>query len=430
MMEGLLLIGLFVLLLLLGVPIAFVIGIVAYVGIVMIGNIPVTTMVQSMFAGLDSFVLLAVPLFILAANLMNQGKISERLIRFAIMLVGHIRGGLAQANIVVSMFFGGISGSSTADTAGVGKILIPSMVKEKYSKETAVAVTASSSTMGMIIPPSIPMVIYGSLVSVSVGKMFLAGIVPGLALGLGLMILVWFFAHRYEYPRHNRVKVKKVLAEGVKSLPPLFTPVIIIGGIMGGFVTPTEAAILACIYAFLLSFLVYRSIRLRDLPEILFDTLKLSSLTLIALSTATALGRLISYYNVPQKVGVFFDTFFPSPWLFLLAVILLFLFVGMYMDTVPAIILFVPIVLPTATAFGIDPIHFGIVIMLCLAVGLITPPYGLCLLLASSIAKLSVGRSFRALIPHLLVILFIILLVAYIPSIAMWIPDTFGNASQ
>ncbi|SDC71587.1 TRAP transporter, DctM subunit [Melghirimyces thermohalophilus] len=430
MMEGLLLIGLFVLLLLLGVPIAFVIGIVAYVGIVMIGNIPVTTMVQSMFAGLDSFVLLAVPLFILAANLMNQGEISERLIRFAIMLVGHIRGGLAQANIVVSMFFGGISGSSTADTAGVGKILIPSMVKEKYSKETAVAVTASSSTMGMIIPPSIPMVIYGSLVSVSVGKMFLAGIVPGLALGLGLMILVWFFAHRHEYPRHDRVKVKKVLAEGVKSLPPLFTPVIIIGGIMGGFVTPTEAAILACIYAFLLSFLVYRSIRLRDLPEILFDTLKLSSLTLIALSTATALGRLISYYNVPQKVGVFFDTFFPYPWLFLLAVILLFLFVGMYMDTVPAIILFVPIVLPTATAFGIDPIHFGIVIMLCLAVGLITPPYGLCLLLASSIAKLSVGRSFRALIPYLLVILFIILLVAYIPSIAMWIPDTFGNASQ
>nr|WP_319592848.1 TRAP transporter large permease [Salicibibacter halophilus] len=402
---------------------AFAIGIVAYVGIVILDTIPVTMVVQSMFAGLESFVLIAVPLFILAANIMNKGDISERLINLAIALIGHIRGGLAQANIVVSMFFGGISGAAQADTAGVGKVLIPSMIRENYSKDTSVAVTAASSTMGIIIPPSIPMVVYGGLTNVSVGQMFMGGIIPGVLMGLGMMAMVGYMSHRHQYPRHKRLQLKEIAIQAVKSIPPLLTPVIILGGIIGGFVTPTEAAILACLYAFILAYFFYRTIKIKDLPGILYDTLMLSSLTLFALATATALGRLISYYNVPVIVSGFFETALPYEWMFLLTVILLFLFIGMFLDTIPAIILFVPIVLPTAMDFGIDPVHFGIIIMMCLAVGLVTPPYGLCLLLASSIAKLPIGRSFIALLPYIGITILVILIISFVPQLFMWVPE-------
>lgn len=425
-MIGLFLLLLFFALMILGVPIAFVIGIVSYIGFFILGTIDLQAVVQQMFSGLESFILIAVPLFILAANIMNQGKISERLIKFATALVGHIRGGLAQANIVVSMFFGGISGASTADTAGVGKILIPSMIKENYSKGTSVAVTAASSTMGMIIPPSIPMVIYGSVAGVSVGRMFLGGIIPGLAIGVSLMILVGIISHRRKYPKHQRLKFKEVAVQAMQAIPPLLTPVIILGGIVGGFVTPTEAAVLACLYAFFLSFFIYKTIKIKDLPEIVYDTLKLSSLTLFALATATSLGRLISYYNLPSVISGFFEQSLPFEWMFLLIVIALFLIVGMFMDTVPSIILFVPIVLPAALDLGIDPIHFGIIIMMCLAVGLVTPPYGLCLLLASKIAKLPIGQSFYATIPYIGVILIVILIITFIPGIFMWLPNLFN----
>ncbi|RSL30283.1 TRAP transporter large permease [Salibacterium salarium] len=424
-MTGIFLVLLFFGLMLIGVPIAFVIGIVSYVGFFILDSIPLQSVVQQMFSGLESFILLAVPLFIFAANIMNQGKISERLVQFAVALVGHIRGGLAHANVVVSMFFGGISGASTADTAGVGKILIPSMTNENYRKETAVAVTAASSTMGMIIPPSIPMVIYGSLAGVSVGKMFLGGVIPGIAIALCLMALIGVISHRNNYPKHQRLKLKEIISQGIKSIPPLLTPIIILGGIVGGIVTPTEAAILACLYAFVLSFFVYRSIKIKDLPGIVYDTLKLSSLTLFALATATSLGRLISYYNVPRLIENFFANALPYDWMFMAAVIILFLIVGMFMDTIPSIVLFVPIVLPTATQVGMDPIHFGIVVMMCLAVGLVTPPYGLCLLLASKIAELPIGRSFYATIPYIAAILLVIGIVAFVPEVAMWLPETF-----
>ncbi|WP_059103024.1 TRAP transporter large permease [Shouchella shacheensis] len=422
-MTGILLVGLFIGLLFLGVPIAFSIGIVAFIGIWMLDSVPLELIVQSMFSGLESFILLAVPLFILAANIMNQGQISDRLIKLAVAMVGHIRGGLAQANIVVSMFFGGISGSAQADTAGVGKILIPSMIKEGYHKGTAVGTTAASSTMGMLIPPSIPMVVYGSVTSVSVGQMFVGGVIPGLLMGVAMMGLVGFVSHREAYPRHKRVKMKDIGRQFVRCVPPLLTPVIILGGIVGGFVTATEAAIIACLYAFILAMFVYRSITIKDLTEIVYDTIKLSSLTLFALATASALGRLFSYYRVPDQIARVFENSFPQEWMFLLAVILLFLFIGMFLDAIPAMILFVPIVLPASEAFGIDPVHFGIVIVMCLAVGLITPPYGLCMLLASSIAKLSVSRSIVSLLPYVGIIIAAITVVAFLPQLALWLPS-------
>lgn len=422
-MTGIILVALFLVLLFIGLPIAFTIGIVAFVGIWMLGTIPLQMVVQTMFTGLESFILLAIPLFILAANIMNQGKISERLITLAVAMVGHIRGGLAQANIVVSMFFGGISGSAQADTAGVGKILIPSMMKEGYSKDTAVGTTAASSTMGMLIPPSIPMVVYGSVTSVSVGQMFIGGVIPGLLMGVAMMGLVGFISHRNDYPRHDRVEWKEIGRQFVRCVPPLLTPVIILGGIIGGFITATEAAIIACVYALILAMFVYKSIKLKDLPEIIYDTIKLSSLTLFALATASALGRLFSYYRVPDLIASYFENTFSQGWMFLIAIILLFLFIGMFLDAIPAMILFVPIVLPASEALNIDPVHFGIVIVMCLAVGLITPPYGLCLLLASAIAKLSVSRSIVALLPFVAIIIVTILVVAFVPQLATWLPS-------
>ncbi|SFH24431.1 TRAP transporter, DctM subunit [Desulfotomaculum arcticum] len=421
-MVGIMSIIIFLLLLIIGVPISFVIGIVAYFGIVMLPDVPEITVVQKMFSGLDSFILLAVPLFILAANLMNHGKISDKLINFSIAMVGHIRGGLAHANVVVSMFFAGISGSSQADTAGVGKVLIPSMVKESYGKETALAVTAASSTIGIIIPPSIPMVIYGSLAGASVGALFLAGFVPGILIGLGMMVLIYIFSLKHNYHKHERVTFVDFIKKFITTIPPILTPAIIIGGIVGGIVTPTEAAVLACIYAFILSKFVYRTLKWGEIPDILIDTLKLSSISLFALATASALGELLSYYNVSQNVAQFFANNLPYTPVFMLAVIALFLFLGTFMDAIPAMILFVPVVLPAAKQLGISEIHLGLVIVVCLAMGLITPPYGLCLLLASSIAEVPVVRSFVAVLPYLGVILLVLLLIAYFPHLIFAVP--------
>ncbi|MBZ4655313.1 MAG: C4-dicarboxylate transport system permease large protein [Peptococcaceae bacterium] len=429
-MVGIIAIIAFLFFLVIGVPIAFVIGFVSVLGIYLL-DVPLITVVQKMFTGLDSFVLLAVPLFILAASLMNEGMISDKLIRFSIALVGHIRGGLAHANVVVSMFFAGISGSSQADTAGIGSVLIPNMIKEGYSKETAVAVTAASSTIGIIIPPSIPMVIYGSLAGASVGALFLGGFIPGVLIGLAQMAVAYVVSVKHGYPKYPRITLREFIKVFAESLPPLLTPAIILGGIIGGFVTPTEAAVLACIYAFFISMFWYKTLKWKNVPVILRDTLKLCSLSLFALSTASALGELMSYYKVSTIVSQFFATSLPYPSVFMLAVVLLFLFLGTFMDAIPAMILFVPVLLPAAKTLGISEIHLGLVTVICLAIGLITPPYGLCLLLAGSIAKLPVGRSFIAVIPYLLAILAVLLLVTFVPDVALFIPkllkpDWFG----
>lgn len=423
-MTGFAVVLVFLVLLFLGVPIAFVIGWVSILGIYLI-DIPLITVAQKMYSGLDSFVLLAVPLFLLAANLMNAGKISDMLIRMSIGLVGHIKGGLGHANVVVSMFFAGVSGSSSADVAGVGSILIPNMIKEGFSKGTAVAVTASSATIGNIIPPSIFMVVYGSLANASVGALFLAGFVPGILVGLSQMTVLYIISVRHDYPRHSRMKLRELVPLIIKSLPPLFTPFLILAGIIGGIVTPTEAAVLACIYAFLISKFWYRTLKWSHFPAIFKDTLRLSSLALFALSTAGALGELLSYYQVSETVARFFSSYLPNAHIFLLVVLIFFLLVGTFMDAIPAMILFVPVILPTAHFFGINDIHLGIVITLCLAIGLVTPPYGMCLLLASSIAEMPLARASIAIIPYILAVFFILTLITFFPDIALFVPKLF-----
>ncbi|MBD1378919.1 TRAP transporter large permease [Metabacillus arenae] len=419
---GFLLLGLFIVLMLIGVPIAFVIGIVALLGIFSIPYTPEATVVMKMVNGLDSFVLLAVPLFILAANLMNSGKISEKLIDLALAIVGPIRGGLAHANILVSMMFAGVSGAAQADAAGVGKILIPSMLRKGYDKETSVGVTAASSTIGVIIPPSIPMIIFAGLTNASISALFLGGIIPGILIGLGMMIIVYIIAVKRNYPKAARPDFKKFAKLLIESIPALLTPIIIIGGIISGFFTATEAAAVASLYTFLISMFFYKTLKMKDLPKILMDTLALSSLSLFALACASALGELMSYYRLGTIAQEFFSNNVGSEWLFIIIVIAFFLFVGTFMDAIPAMILFVPIILPTAIKFGVDPVHLGLIVVMTLAIGLATPPYGLVLLIAGKIGELSIERSFIAVIPYLLVILVVLFFIAFLPDLAFFIP--------
>ena len=421
-MSGFLLVLLFLVLIIIGIPIAFSIAIVALVGVMGVPYIPEITVPMKMFNGLNSFVLLAVPLFILAANLMNSGQISQKLIDFSIAIVGHIRGGLAHANILVSMIFAGVSGSSTADTAGVGKILIPNMMNTGYDKETAVGVTAASSTIGVIIPPSIPMIVYAGLTNAPIAALFVAGIVPGVLIGLGMMLVVYAMSFKCGYPKYQKTTMPQFLKLLLDTIPALLTPVIIIGGIVTGWYTATEAAAFACLYALLISMFVYKTLTLRDLPAVLIETLKLSSLSLFALAAASALGELLGYYRVATAAEAFFTTYITSPWIFMTIVIAFFLFIGTFMDAIPAMILFIPVLLPISLKLGIDSVLLGIVTVITLAIGLITPPYGLCLLIASSIGNLPIERSFKAVLPYLTVILVVLVFVAYFPDLSMMLP--------
>lgn len=417
-----LLIVLFVLFVVIGVPISFALGFVSFSGIAMLATVPNTTVFTKMFNGLNSFTLLAVPLFILAANLMNEGEISERLIKVCNACVGHFKGGLAHANILVSMVFAGISGSSQADTAGIGKILIPAMEKQGYDKGTSVGVTAASSTLGSIIPPSITMVVYAGIANVGTGALFMTGLVPGVLLGIAMMAVVAFFADRKHFPRGEKMPAKQVIKMVAEAFPALLTPIILIGGIVSGLFTPTESAAFACIYALIIGIFFYHTIKISRLPGILIETMKLSSLSLFALATANALGELLSYYHLNVLVQQFFVNLAAGKLVFLLIVVAFFMFVGTFMDAVPAMILFVPIILPTATSLGISPIILGLVIVVTLALGLVTPPYGLCLLLAGTISGITIEESFKGVLPYFLSSLAVLALLVLFPEFWLAIP--------
>ncbi|KGQ69346.1 C4-dicarboxylate ABC transporter permease [Chelonobacter oris] len=410
---------LFIVLILIGIPIAFSIAIAALIGIGTISGIPNTMIPMKMFYGLNSYVLLAVPLFVLTATIMNQGNISRKLIDFSLGIVGRCPGGLGHANVMVSMLFAGVSGSSQADTAGIGKILIPNMIDKGYSREMAVGVTAASSTIGSIIPPSITMVIYGGLTNTSVGKLFIGGILPGIAIGLGMMMFIYYVAVRSALPRETKLPLPVFLQLFKTSLPAMITPLIIIGGIVFGVFTPTEAAAFSALYAYFISAYFYKTISFKDLPNILIETLKLSCLSLFALAAASALGEFLGYFRINILVANFFNNIGGSQYLFLGLIILFFLFVGTFMDAIPAMVLFVPVIYPVAQAIGVDPVQLGIVIIITLSIGLVTPPYGLCLLIASVIGNLPIDKSFKAVLPYILIILLVLAIVIFIPAILL-----------
>lgn len=410
---------LFILLIIIGIPIAFSIAIAALIGISLIPGVPATMIPMKMFYGLNSYVLLAVPLFVLTASIMNRGNISRKLVDFSLGIVGRCPGGLGHANIMVSMLFAGVSGSSQADTAGMGKILIPHMIERGYSKEMAVGVTAASSTIGSIIPPSITMVIYGGLTNTSVGKLFVGGIIPGITIGIGMMFFVYYVAIKQSLPKEEKLPLKLFLQLFKGSLPALLTPLIIIGGIVFGIFTPTEAAAFSAIYAYFVSTYYYKTITYKDLPAILIDTLKLSCLSLFALAAASALGEFLGYFKINAMVVEFFNNVGGSQYLFLGLVILFFLFVGTFMDAIPAMVLFIPVIYPVAQSMGVDPVQLGIIVIVTLSIGLVTPPYGLCLLIASVIGELPIDRSFKAVLPYITVILLVLALIVFVPQILL-----------
>ena len=421
-MLGAILVIMFVVLVAIGTPIAFALGLVSFTGIACLPSIPNMVVFTKMFNGLNSFTLLAVPLFILAANLMNEGGITDKLIECICDLVGHWRGGLAHANVLVSMVFAGISGSSQADTSGVGKIFIPAMEKQGYDKGTSVGVTAASSTLGSIIPPSITMVVYSGIANVSTGALFMSGIVPGILLGVAMMLVVKMFSKKKNFPKRERVPVRTAIAHTLKSLPALMTPIILIGGIVSGLFTPTESAAFACIYALLVGIFFYRTIKVRRLPAILIETMKMASLSLFALATANALGELLSYYRLNVIAQQFFTSLPGGRFIFLLVVVAFFLFVGTFMDAVPAMILFVPIILPSALALNLSPIILGLIIIVTLALGLVTPPYGLCLLLACNISGTTIEEGFKGALPYFLSSLVVLFLLILFPNFWLAIP--------
>ncbi|MBR0069536.1 MAG: TRAP transporter large permease, partial [Synergistaceae bacterium] len=343
-------------------------------------------------------------------------------------LVGHKKGGHAYANVLVSMVFAGKSGSSQAETSGVGKIFIPAMEKQGYDKGTSVGVTAASSTLGSIIPPSITMVVYAGIAGCSTGALFMTGIVPGILLGIAQMIVIKMYANSKNFPKSEKVPFAVALKHTLIYMPALMTPIILIGGIVSGFFTPTESAAFACIYALFIGIFFYRSIKITRLPGILIDTMKMASLSLFALATANALGELLSYYQLNIIAQKLFLSLPGGKGIFLIVTVLFFLFVGTFMDAVPAMILFVPIILPSATALGISPIILGLIVIVTLALGLVTPPYGLCLLLASSISGTTIEEGFKGTLPYFISSLVVLLLMLIFPDFWLAIPKALFPA--
>lgn len=421
--------GVLVLLLILKVPIAFATGIAALAGILSTGVLPVMVLPQRMFFGVDSFVLIAVPLFILTGKLMEVGGITRDLLNLAKVMVGFLRGGLAYVNIVASMIFAGITGSASADTASVGSILIPAMIKSGYKKDFTVAVTASSSTIGVMIPPSIAMVVYGVASSQSIGRLFLGGIIPGILVGFSLMGVSYYYARKENYPIEERISVNEALVIIVKSIPALLSVVLVIGGIISGVFTPTEAAGVGVLYSFLLGVFYYKELKIRKIPAIIYDVSLTVGMAMLLVATASALGWLCASQQIPQLLSDSLLSITDNKLVILLLINLLLLFVGTWLETTAAIIIFTPILLPVITAIGVDPVHFGVIMVVNLAIGLFTPPVGVCLFIACGIAGISISESLKALFPFFIATLLVLLLITYVPELVTFLPDLLWGKS-
>ncbi|NIY74762.1 TRAP transporter large permease [Thalassospira sp. HF15] len=412
-------------LLAIGAPVAFAIalGLVAYIST---GTFGLDLLPQRIFAGMDSFTILAIPLFVLAGELMNASGITSRVINLANALVGHAKAGLAQVNIWSSVIFAGLSGSAVADTSAIGRIFIPSMEKEGYPRDFAAALTAASSVIGPIIPPSIPVIIYALITTnVSVPALFLAGIVPGVLLAIALSVYVRFFVKTHAKPR-ERMNMGAKLKALWNGLIPLFMPVFVIGSILAGIVTPTEAASFAVFYALVVGLFVFRELKPGDLPGIFGGAMRDSSSILIIMATVAAANWFMTFAGIPQTISKFVLGYVDSPVTFLILINLMLLAVGLVLEGIAAMLVLVPILHPIAISLGIDPTHFGIIVIFNLMIGLITPPMGLCLFVADAVAGVGMARMIRAIMPFFIVELMVLLIITFVPGIVTFLPDLFG----
>jgi len=389
------------------------------------GNMPITTLIQTTFGGLATFPLLAIPLFMLAGNLMNEGGITQDLVRFARLLLGHVRGGLGHATIFACAIFAAISGAAVATAVAIGVVMIPAMKKAGYDEDLAGALTCTASCMGPIIPPSIPFIIYGVTANVSIGALFLAGVFPGLLLGAALMVYMYSVAVRRDYPRDEKASLREVLIAAVKAVPALFMPILILGGILSGMFTPTEAAGVAVVYSTLVGILVYRKLNFKNLPDVLLKAGLESGMVMLLIAMSEPFAWIVAADQIPQLLIDWISTLTTSPWLILLFVNILLLLIGIPIETAPALVIVTPVLAPIAVSLGIDPVHMGVVICLNLVLGLITPPVGAVLFAICGVTGISLDRLGRAIWPPFFVSLVVLAIVTYVPWLSTFLPKFF-----
>ncbi|MCD8121700.1 MAG: TRAP transporter large permease [Clostridiales bacterium] len=411
----------FFILLLIGVPISISIGASAVLGCIIL-DYPLMVIGQKMVTGIDSYLLIAIPLFVLAGNLMNAGKITDKIFSFARELVGWIPGGLGHANIVASIIFAGMSGSAAADAGGLGTIEMEAMTKNGYSDDFSGAVTAASSVIGPIFPPSIPLIIYGATASVSVAKLFMGGVVPGLLMGAALMVLVFIFAVKYDFERHP-FNLGALFHKFVDSILSLITPLIILAGFTTGWFTPTEASSIAVAYSLVISLIVYRTMDWKTFKKCLLDSALTSANTLFIIGTST----LFTYVLVKEGISrVIADTILglsSNPAVILLIINIILLILGMFMEPGAILTLMLPVLLPIVNGLNLDLVHFGVVMVLNLMIGQVTPPFGVCLFIISDVAKIKLDKLYRSILPFLIPLIVVLLMCTYIPGIITWLPN-------
>jgi tripartite ATP-independent transporter DctM subunit len=419
----------FIVMLILGVPVSFSIGLsgVATMLLSIDGGAALATMAQRMATGLDSYALLAIPFFILSGQFMSRGGVARRLIAFAKVLVGRLPGALAYINILAAMLFGAISGSAVASAAAIGGFMTPMMKKEGYDPDYSAAVNITSAVTGLIIPPSNVMIVYSVAAGgVSIGALFIAGYIPGILLGLSLMVPAGIIAYKKGYPVTARAKLREGVLAFLDALPSLFLIVLVIGGIVAGYFTATEASAIAVLYTFILSVLVYREVKWKEIPDILLGTVSTTAVVMLLIGTSMGMSWILSYENIPQNISAALMALSSSRVVILLIINILLLFVGTFMDMTPAVLIFTPIFLPIVTQLGVSPVHFGIIIIMNLCIGLCTPPVGTVLFVGCGIAGTSISRVFKHLLPLFLAMLITLILVTYVPKISLYLPRLFG----
>ncbi|MGG0716250.1 TRAP transporter large permease [Robertmurraya massiliosenegalensis] len=411
----------------LGIPIAISLGLASVVAVWIDGGSSLLILAQRSFTSIDSFPLMAVPFFILVGTLMESGGISKRLINFANTLTGHFPGGLGIVVVVTSMFFAAIAGSGAATVAAVGSILIPAMVKKGYDRKFAGATQAISGELGVIIPPSVPLILYGVATGTSISALFMAGIIPGILIGSSLIFLVYYIAKKRGYKGVEKATSAEKWKAFKDAFLALLMPFIILGGIYGGVFTPTEAAGIAVAYAFIIGFFIYKEIKVKEIIPILTKSVITTSVVMFIIANIGLFSWILSREQIPQHVSAFFTSISESPVVFLLLINVLLLLVGMFMETGAAIIILAPLLTPVAMSFGVDPVQFGMIMVVNLAIGMCTPPVGVNLFISCQIAKIKLEEITKALIPFYIVMLICLLLITYIPGISTWLPNLLKN---
>ena len=426
-MDALVLLGSLFLLVAIGVPVAYALGLSALIGAIWV-ELPLDAVMIQIASGVNKFSLLAIPFFVLAGAIMAEGGMAHRLVSFAAVLVGFIRGGLALVNIMASTFFGAISGSSVADTASIGSVLIPEMEKKGYPRPFATAVTAAGSVQAILIPPSHNAVIYSLAAggSVSIASLFIAGVVPGLLLGLTVAGLCLYKAHKEQFPVGEKIPARQALKIAIEALWGLFTMVIILGGILSGVFTATESAAVACVWSFFVTMFIYRDYKWSDLPKLVHRTVKTVTIVMILIGFAASFGYIMTVMQLPDQVTTFFTSISDNKYVILLSINIMLLLLGTLMDMAPLILILTPILLPVVQNLGIHPVHFGMIMMVNLGMGLITPPVGSVLFVGSAVAKLPIETVTKALYPFFIALFLVLLAVTYIPGLSLWLPSLFG----